>query len=729
MSDGGPPRIVRLDGASSSLVIDCRAQGGPRVVHWGARLPPNADLDALADADWRVALPGGMDRPVAPSLIPQTGLGHFGHPGLAGRGAPGDGRWLQAVALSRVDLGPDGAVLRLADPVAAIAVDLAITMDPANDMLVLSSRLENRGDGPFTVDWLAAATLPLPLDAGEALILTGRWNREFNEARLALPMGQYVRENRRGRTSHDQFPGLIAGPPGFGADHGAVHAVHLGWSGNHRLSVETGIDGDRLVQAGELLAPGEIVLAPGESYETPALYAAFAPDGLNGVMARFHGHAESKVIPWPGARRRPRPVHLNTWEAVYFDHDLDRLKALADGAADLGIERFVLDDGWFVGRDSDTTSLGDWTPDPRKWPTGLAPLIDHVRGLGLQFGLWVEPEMVNPDSRLYRDHPDWAMALPGRDRPTQRNQLVLDLSQDAVFDHILAALDRLLADNPIDYLKWDMNRDLAPGGGMHGAPTTARQTRALYRVLDALQRRFPEVEIESCASGGGRVDMGILAHTQRFWTSDCNDALDRQSIQRGFSLFFPPSVMGAHVGPAECHTTGRRLDIGFRALTAFFGHFGVEADVSAMAEDERAELARWIALHKRHRDLLHGGRARRLDLPDKGRIGHGVVALDAAQALFAIVQIGTSDWRTAPPVRLTGLDPGASYRLSLPAGWPQHLPLERETIVGRADDRAEPRQRLIAGDLVLDGASLSRAGLRLPPLQPQSGVLIHLERV
>ena len=248
---------------------------------------------------------------------------------------------------------------------------------------------------------------------------------------------------------------------------------------------------------------------------------------------------------------------LNTWEAVYFDHDFDTLCRLADRASAIGVERFVLDDGWFAGRRDDTSSLGDWWVSPDAHPMGLAPLIEHVRARGMQFGIWVEPEMISPDSDLYRAHPDWVLAAPGYEAVLGRRQLVVDLANPSAYDEILGRIDALLADHEIAFVKWDMNRDHVHATGSDGRAGTHAQTAALYVMLDELRRRHPDVEFESCASGGGRIDLAILERAERVWTSDCNDALERQTIQRHASMLIPPEVMGAHVGPPTAHTTGR----------------------------------------------------------------------------------------------------------------------------------------------------------------------------
>ena len=404
---------------------------------------------------------------------------------------------------------------------------------------------------------------------------------------------------------------------------------------------------------------------------------------------------------------------LNTWEAVYFDHDLDRLRELVDVAAEVGIERFVLDDGWFGSRRDDTSGLGDWWVSPEVYPDGLAPLIDHVKAVGMEFGIWVEPEMVNPDSELYRAHPEWALTTDGYEPVLGRNQLVLDLANPDAFAHILGQLDALLRDHDIAYVKWDMNRDHVQGSGATGSAGTHAQTLAVYAMLDSLRSRHPSVEFESCASGGGRIDLAILERTERVWTSDCNDALERQTIQRGASMLLPPEVMGAHIGPRRSHTTGRRHTLAFRAATALFGHLGVEWNVIRLDADDRAQLAEAIALHKRFRPLLHSGDVVRFDT-EEPYLAHGVYAADRTEALVSFVQMTTGPSLTTPPLRLPGLDPDRRYRIEHVA-----LPGERWGL-------AATQPAWLADGVELTGRQLAAHGIRPPVLHPESAVLLHV---
>ena len=442
--------------------------------------------------------------------------------------------------------------------------------------------------------------------------------------------------------------------------------AHLAWSGNHRVLAERLPDGRRYLQLGELLHPGEVVLQPGERYETPEVIATYGV-GLTPASWGFH---RSRALTGDASRPPPRKVLLNTWEAVYFDHDLDRLRRLADVAASVGVERFVLDDGWFGSRRNDRSGLGDWTVSADAHPGGLSPIIDHVRSLDMDFGIWVEPEMVSPDSDLFRAHPDWVLATDGYQPVLGRHQLVLDLGRPGAYAHVLGQLDALLSEHAIAYVKWDMNRDHVQGSGSDGAAGTHAQTMALYRLLDELRARHPSVEIESCASGGGRIDHEILRRTQRVWTSDCNDALERQTIQRGASMFVPPEVMGAHIGPPRSHTTGRVHSLAFRAATAMFGHLGIEWNLLELDERDLADLTAVIELHRRFRPLLHSGDVVRFDADLEG-VGHsdspvahahGVYAADRSEALIAFVQLRTGTSLAPSPLRLPGLDAERTYR-------------------------------------------------------------------
>jgi alpha-galactosidase len=646
--------MLHLSAGGVSVVLDDAAQ----IVHWGAAVADHPT--ALAPATTPPLPRASFDVPVPLTLLPDRAAGWRGRPAPASFGLP-------TIEDTSVTWHGAGAT-----------VVTELELEPAG-VLRLRHTLRNDRSEPFAVPELACV-LPVPAVAGELLDLTGRWCRERHPQRRAFDQGTWLRQTRHGRTGHDAPLLLVAGTPGFSSRGGEVWGVHLGWSGNASWWAERLPDGSSTLGAAELFEPGELVLAPDEEYATPWLYAAWSDRGLDGLSARLHRFIRSR----PSHPRKPRPVVLNTWEAVYFDHRLDRLTALADTAAELGVERFVLDDGWFRHRRDDTAGLGDWYVDEDVWPQGLHPLVDHVRDLGMEFGLWVEPEMVNPDSDLARAHPDWV--LPG---PPSRHQQGLDLTIPAAYGYVLERLDALLSDYDIAFLKWDHNRDLV--GPVH------EQTLAAYRLIDELRARHPGVEIESCSSGGARVDLGILARTDRVWASDTNDALERQNIQRWTQLLLPPELVGSHVGPPRAHTTGRTHDLSFRVAAALFGHFGIEWDINGASEEERAELGRAIALFKRMRGLLHTGEVVHADLPDPAFALHGVVAADRAEALFCFVALATSASERPGAVRLPGLDADRLYRVD---------GLDRE--------------------ITLSGRALDAVGVQMPVLGPEQALLLQL---
>ncbi|HUH06508.1 MAG TPA: alpha-galactosidase [Egibacteraceae bacterium] len=690
--------------AGTALLIDARGPGVPAVVHWGGDLGGNIDADAIVSAGLPPRARGALAVHTPVSLLPERARGYRGRPGLTGHRDGAD--WSASFRLDRVAAtGPDSVEIAAEDPGAGLQLRCELRFE-ASGVLTLRHVLRNAGTASYTLMELSCV-LPVPRQAVELLDFTGRWSRERHPQRSAFDFGSRVRENRRGRTGHDAAFVLAAGTTGFGFRSGEVWAAHLGWSGDSTMFAERAPDGRAVVGGAELLGPGEVVLGPGEEYTTPWLYAAHSRRGLDGISSAFHSWLRAR----PQHPSRPRPVTLNTWEAVYFDHDLERLTRLADTAAQIGVERFVLDDGWFRHRRDDTAGLGDWYVDEGVWPKGLHPLIDHVVARGMEFGLWFEPEMINPDSDLYRAHPDWLLQTGGRMPPAWRNQQVLDLANPDAYAYLLERIDALLSEYDIAYIKWDHNRDLMEAGH-EGQPAVHRQTLAVYRLLDELRSRHPRVEIESCSSGGARVDLGILQRTDRVWASDTNDALERQSIQRWTGLLLPPELIGAHIGPPTSHTTGRTHTLSFRAATALFCHFGMEWDIASAAQEDLDGLQSIIGFYKQLRGLLHHGEVVRGDHPDPAAWVHGVVAADRSQALFAYVQLATSVTEVPGPAALPGLDDDRRYRVQAvhPAGEPS------------GHSMAPPW--MADGGIVLTGRELEAVGLQMPVLDPENVLLL-----
>ncbi|MBA2531024.1 MAG: alpha-galactosidase [Nocardioidaceae bacterium] len=699
--------VVSLHRSGVSVVLGMRRNALPTVLHWGADLG-EGHLDALVTVTEPPVPHSALDTSTRVGLLPEYADGFAGRPGLqvlrAGRGTS----WSPRFRDVHVDVEASKAAVHATDPDTGLGLTSNLVLE-ASGLLRMRHRIINLAHDPV---WVLAlnTVLPVPVRAAEVLDLTGRWSRERSPQRRPFYDGAVVRESRRGRTGHDASLLMAAGTAGFSFETGQVWAVHVAWSGDHVTYAERLPEGHSVLGGGELLGPGEIELAPGESYDSPWLLASWSDAGLNGVSARWHDWLRSR----PSHPQRPRPVVLNTWEAVYFDHDLIRLRELAAHAAAVGVERFVLDDGWFRGRRDDLRALGDWTVDTETWPQGLHPLAERVRDLGMEFGLWVEPEMINPDSELARAHPEWM--LRGRETlpPSWRHQQVVDLALPPAYAFIRDALLALLDEYDIAFLKWDHNRDLIDVA--HGGrPAVHRQTLAFYAMLEELKRAQPGLEIESCASGGGRVDLEVLQRTQRIWASDCNDPLERQLIQRWTGMLVPPELIGCHVGAPTSHTTGRTHTLGFRASTAFFGHFGVEWDLTRASDVDRAELAEWIALHKRERELLHCGRMVVADSADPSMTVHGVVAIDAATAVFAVTSLATSTGSVPAPIRLPGLDPDRTYQV--------------ETIGQPPLYSAPPAGWVGADPIEVGGRILLLVGLAVPALRPETTLLLKVTAI
>jgi alpha-galactosidase len=695
-----PHELVHLTAGGVSLVLDCRDDALPAVVHWGAALGPlDTDaLTALADADVTPVSPNEMDDPVRLSVLPEPHRGWSGRPGLAGHRDGAD--WSPAFTVTSLAVTDSAVTADAEDTVAGLTVRVTIEM-LGSGLVRARASVTNTADGAYTVDDLTLA-MPIPSGAREILDFAGRWGKERTPQRRELVVGTHQREGRKGRTGTDAATVLTVGEPGFGFAHGQVWGVHTAWSGNHRHHAERLATGRQVVGGGELLLPGEVRLATGATYEGPWVYFAHG-DGLDDQARRFHRWLRSR----PQHPTTPRPMTINVWEAVYFDHDLARLVDLAERAAALGVERYVLDDGWFRGRRDDHAGLGDWYVDEDVWPDGLGPLVDRVRALGMQFGLWFEPEMVNEDSDLARAHPEWILQADGRLPARSRDQQVLNLAIPEAFDHVLERMTAIIGEYAVDAVKWDHNRDLVEAGFPGGGAAVHEQTLAAYRLMATLGERFPSLEIESCSSGGGRVDLGVIEHTARVWVSDDIDPLERQQMHRWTQQLLPPELLGSHIASGRNHTTGRVHDLAFRAGTALVGHLGIEWDLAGATADESAALAEWIALYRELRPLLHGGDLVRSDEVDDARLVYGTVAPDRRQAVFFLASIGRSEVSGTGRVTFRDLDPDTVYRVD-------------PVVIGDGHDLVRPDWW--SGPRVFSGRVLGTVGLQ-PPLMPADCVV------
>jgi len=706
---------LRLDGRATTIIFAWK-DGIPAAIYHGDKLDDLIDMDMLVKAHSRPLPQATLDVNQPISLHPELGRGFLGHPALIAHRPTSDRPgWAGQFTFARRLEIRNGVVFGLIDADRGLDLEIECTLDPQTDVLTTRSKLTNIADTPISVEWLAAPVLAPTQEFTEQLSFYGRWCAEFATERLPISIGLTKHENRRGRTSHEAFPGAILLGTTTDEESGPCLAMHLGWSGNHRLILERLSTGDIQIQMGALLFSGEGNLLPNETMESPCLYSAHSSQGLNDVSQKMHAHVRKNILKFPVANK-PRPVTVNTWEAIYFDHKHERLTALADAAAEAGAERFVLDDGWFRGRDDDTSSLGDWYPDEEKYPDGLQPIADYVRSRGMEFGLWVEPEMVNPKSELYQAHPDWVLGVGNYPRITGRNQLVLDIANPLVSEYLFERISDLVSSHDIAYLKWDMNRDLVLPGDSRGNATVYRQTGALYALMDRLLETFPKLEIESCASGGGRIDFEILKRTHRFWTSDSNDAVERVRIQDGFSYFFPPEVMGAHVGPAWSHTSGRGLHAGFRALVASYGHMGIEADLTKMTDDDLVIMKEAVARHKQDRTLWHSGIFYRIKTVDENLLGALCVAENRMAARLVLTQIDRPRSTVPPRIKIPGLEPDIVYTVTSQTMTEQ---------VKKANRRFN--NPLFNGGLQMSGRALQTVGIGLPSLYAQTGMAIALD--
>ena len=648
---------VRLDSEEKTYILAVHEKKIPCLVYWGDALPAEEIEEALYPVTLPPVFQGGLDTPYQLNVFPEGGTGFRGSPACIGER---DGRdWCHSFLMEGHTSTRNRATFDYLDHQGQLQLRLEFDLDPSG-VLQRRSTITNIGNSPYTIYNCAAAATPVPAFCNQVMRFHGCWTGEFMRRVVPFTEGILATENRTGRTSHEHFPAILAGTD-FRENSGTIYASHLGWSGNAKCLAETIADSTKQLQCAELLIPGEGVLGPNESYTSPWSFETCSSKGLNGISINYHRFFRSRLAP-DNLKSRKRPVQFNTWEAVYFDHEEKKLREMAKTASQLGVERFVLDDGWFHGRSDDTRALGDWWPDKEKYPGGLSSLIDYVTGLGMEFGLWVEPEMVNENSDLFRKHPDWALHLRGHNSTRGRNQLVLDLANNGVCEYLFDTIDSLLQNHPIGYLKWDMNRILTEAGH-HGKASVSAQTKALYELIKKIRTAHPTVEIETCASGGGRIDFEILKITERFWASDSNDPFRRLKIQQGASIFFPPEVIGSHIGPAHCHTSGRVTELSFRAMVALAYHFGAELNILELNSGEKDQLKQFIHLYKEKRELFHTGDYLRLEQGDNSKNGYGIIAADKEEAIFFIHQTNLDGHSVDRTVRFAGLDRNRSYTL------------------------------------------------------------------
>ena len=664
--------IWQIGVGEMSYVLGVNDHKDLQTVYWGARLNPAATFPQPK------LFPEDASFDPGPSNTPLEYAGWGGglpHEPTLKISFPDGNR---SLLLEYVDakLTGDELEITMKDALAPVFVRLFYHAYPEG-VLARWSHIENRGKETITVEQASSATWNLPPRTDYQLSsLHGRWGAEWQLSTEPLHPGITVLESRRGSTSHQTNPWFAIGISSETTENaGPVWFGELGWSGSWRISVE-GIHSDRVrITGGYNPFDFSYPLAPGESLDTPKFYAGYTSHG-NGEASRIlHRFQRSEILP-QRPNPKPRPVIFNSWEATEFNVDEAGQIALAEKAAKLGVERMVIDDGWFGERKTDHAGLGDWYINPQKFPHGLKPIIDRVHALGMDFGIWVEPEMVNPDSDLYRKHPDWAMNFPGRPRTEARNQLLLNLARPDVREYTFNWLDKLVTDNDIAFLKWDYNRNWSEPGW--DAVPLAQQKEIyvkyidnLYGILADLRKKHPKLEIESCSGGGGRVDLGILQYTDEVWPSDNTDALDRLSIQDGFTHAYSPNLMVAWVTDVPNFVDHRTIPLDFRFLVSMSGSLGIGGNLNKWTPDEMAIATRMTAFYKQIRPTVQFGdlhRLLRLEGSDPSQ-DHEASALEyvSADGSSAVVfgYLHSQHFRQPfPTLRLEGLDPAATYKLT-----------------------------------------------------------------
>ena len=700
--------MIHLSQARSSIIFEQNDES-LRILYWGKKLGEinEKSSESIRSALTKPAFHGGLDIAPGNLILREHSRGWIGHPAL--RGHRGGVSASNAFSVKSAVQKDQTLVAVFVDSIAGVEIEITYSLT-SSDILLIDAKVTNTSEGDYFLEHFLY-WLPLPEQADEVLDFYGHWTKERQPQRRSIGYGLISREGFEGRSGHDYTITQVALNHATGFRHGEAWSLAMAWSGNNIHHVERLIDGHKSIGAGEYLLPGEIILKKGQSYAAPRAVATFSDRGLDGLTNNHYSwiRARSNHI----TKIRPRPLTLNLWEAVYFNHDEEVIKKMVDKAAEIGVERVVLDDGWFGARRNDRAGLGDWVVSKDAWPQGLAPLIKYINDKGIEFGLWFEGEMVNRDSDLYRAHPDWILQEPGRIPVEGRWQQVLDLTKEGAYNHVLGQVDAILSEYNIGYIKWDHNRHLTDPIS-DGRPVVRKQTEAIYRMFDELKKRHPGLEIESCSSGGGRVDLGMIEHADRFWTSDQNDPLERQQIQRWTGLVIPPEFLGTHVGPTVGHQMHRTHSISFRVLNALFGHAGIEWDINEANEKETEILKEYIAFYKKHRDLLHSGTVVRSDEIIGNAQLYGTVAHDKKEAIFTYMQLTSTDNFGPLITTFDGLDKETLYQVTV---------IESLS----ADEFIQKRAPGWWPTLQLNGDQLAHIGLQLPVLKPETGLLFHIK--
>lgn len=685
-------RQFHLTNGRISYIIKADEQGTLLSLYFGKAVPDREDFGYLIELAHRPTSTCRIDGDLHYSLehlrqeYPEYGTGDYRTPAIAVRQPNGsdmvdltyDGYHvsqgkpkLEGLPATYVDNEDDAATLSidLVDRLIGLSVTLNYTVFADKPTVARSVVIGNNGADALSVERAMSLSLDLPDSDYDMTEFTGAWSRERHPHTQHLHYGTQQIESLRNASGHFANPVAAFARPGASEDQGEVIGLAFEYSGNFDLHAEVDTYDVTRLQLGINERGFAWHLEPGETFQTPEALIAYSDEGYDGMSRAFHRLVLDNIV--RGAwKRRERPILINNWEATYFDFDEDKLVEIARTAKQAGVELFVLDDGWFGARNNDTAGLGDWTPNPARLPQGLAGLSKRINDLGLKFGLWFEPEMVNKDSDLYRAHPDWAVHTPGRHMNHGRNEFLLNFANKDVVDNIYGQMSRLLDEANIAYIKWDMNRFVSEGydvtrGAEHQGEAYHRYILGVYDLLERLLQRFPDLIIEGCASGGGRFDMGMLYYTPQIWCSDDTDAIERLKIQYGTSYFYPLSAMGAHVSVVPNHQANRITPIETRANVAMFGTFGYELDLNTLSEEEFGKVRSQIEFFKRYREIIHTGDFHRLVSPDGNeQAAWMVVSRDRKTAIVGDYRILLTPNSRYMRLHLRGLDENAQYRVS-----------------------------------------------------------------
>ena len=594
------------------------------------------------------------------------------------------------------------------DKTLQLQVVLSYSIFADNDAIARSVRIVNHAQEPIYLTKVLTACIDMDNEDYEMITLHGSWARERAIQTRTVLKGKQSVSSVRGESSHQEHPFMAWKKSTTTEESGDVYAMNFVYSGNFLAQIEADQFGSMRAMMG--IHPHDFCwkLEPGEHFQAPEVICVYSAEGIGGMTRCFHDLYRNHLIRGE-YRDKKRPILINNWEATYFDFNTEKLLGIARQASKLGIEMLVMDDGWFGHRNDDNTSLGDWQVNENKINGGLKYLVDEVNKLGMKFGIWFEPEMISPDSDLYRAHPDWAIAIPGRTGSLARNQYVLDLTRREVIDHVYEMVAAVLHSANIEYVKWDMNRQLSDVGS-YGLPADRqgelyhRQVLAVYELQDRLTKEFPHLLLENCSGGGARFDAGMLYYSPQIWCSDDTDAVERLSIQAGTAMIYPLSAMGAHVSDCPNHAIGRVTPFETRGYVALAGTFGYELDVTKIPQEDRDMIPKQVAMYHQYNDLVRNG--------DYYRIAHyadnhyydcyEVVAKDKSEALVTYIQVLNRPNYHSRRIHIPGLDPEKTY------------------VIANAEDWPEIKQTEYKGD------TLHYAGINIPPLWGDfKGRLIH----